>query len=100
LLSGFGFFAKNKKILAKNARCAYTEITDSIARGHDMKFDFSSDAMKAISKLDTKTAGRIIKGIMGLPNKGDIKPIVESNGSYRLRIGDFRIWFSCPELLY
>jgi mRNA interferase RelE/StbE len=62
-----------------------------------MKFDFSSDAMKVIDKLDSNTAGRIIKGILALPIKGDIKPIIGSDGSFRLRIGDYRIWFSCPE---
>ena len=62
-----------------------------------MKFEFSSDAQKAISKLDSNTAGRIIKGILGLPEKGDIKLLVGVDGSYRLRVGDFRILFSCPE---
>ena len=59
-----------------------------------MKFDFSCEAMKAIGKLDANTCGRIIKGIIGMPGKGDIKPIVGSEGSFRLRIGEYRIWFS------
>ena len=57
-----------------------------------MKFDFSNDALKAIGKLDANTAGRIFKGIMELPDKGDIKPLDgKHTGQYRLRIGDWRI---------
>ena len=60
-----------------------------------MKYDISSDVIKAISKLDAKTAGRIFKSIMGLPNKGDIKPL-DGNlaGLFRLRVGDWRVIFS------
>jgi len=60
-----------------------------------MKFDFSSDAMKAIGKLDANTAGRIIKGIMGLPDKGDIKLLEGKHaGQFRLRVGDWRIIYT------
>ena len=67
-----------------------------------MKFDFSNGAMKAIGKLDTKMAGRIFKGIMGLPEKGDIKPLVGyTNGSKRLQIGQYRIIFrEIDKLIY
>ena len=59
-----------------------------------MKFDFSNDAMKAIGNLDANTAGRIIKGIMKLPNKGNIKALEgEHAGRLRLRIGDWRILY-------
>ena len=58
-----------------------------------MNFDFSNDAMKAIGKMDANTAGRIFKGIMGLPSKGDIKPLEGSHlGQLRLRIGDWHIY--------
>jgi len=57
-----------------------------------MKYAFSHDAMKTFEKLDSNTAGRIIKGIIGLPSKGQIKPLEgELSGQYRLRIGDWRI---------
>ena len=59
-----------------------------------MKIDFSNDAEKAFGKLDSNMAGRIIKGIMKLPNKGDIKPLSGySDGRKRLRIGGYRIIF-------
>ena len=58
-----------------------------------MNFDFSNDAMKVLVKLDSNTAGRIIKGIIKLPGKGDIKPLSGSSGVYRLRIGDYRVLF-------
>ena len=58
-----------------------------------MKFDFSSDAMKSISKMDANTAGRIIKGIFGLPNKGDVKKLKAYDSTFRLRIGDYRVLF-------
>jgi mRNA interferase RelE/StbE len=60
-----------------------------------LKFDFSNDAIRAIGKLDSTTAGRIFKGIMGLPHKGDIKPMEGySDGRKRLRIGGYRVVFS------
>jgi len=60
-----------------------------------MKFNFSNDAMKAIGKLDVYTAGRVIKGIIGLPGKGDIKPLSGKHaGQFRLRIGDWRIIYT------
>ena len=60
-----------------------------------MKFDFSNDAMKAVGKLDANTAGRIIKGIMGLPGKGDIKALDgEHAGRFRLRVGDWRVLYT------
>jgi len=63
-----------------------------------MKFDYSNDAIKAISKLDVYTAGRVIKGIVGLPGKGDIKPMEgRTDGSMRLRIGGYRVVFRLLE---
>lgn len=59
-----------------------------------MKIDFSNDAMKAFGRLDSNTAGRVIKGIMGLPGKGDIKALHGySDGRLRLRVGDYRVVF-------
>ena len=60
-----------------------------------MKFEFSNDVMKVIMKLDTKTTGRIVKSIMGLPEKGDIKSLAgEHAGRFRLRVGDWRILYT------
>jgi len=60
-----------------------------------MKFDFSNDAMKAIGNLDANIAGRIFKGIMRLPDKGDIKPLTGNHtGQFRLRIGEWRIIYT------
>ena len=63
-----------------------------------MKFDFSADAMKSIGKLDANTAGRVIKGILRLPDKGDIKPLEgEHAGWFRLRVGDWRIIYTIED---
>jgi mRNA interferase RelE/StbE len=58
-----------------------------------MQFEYAKRAVKAISSMDTKTKQRIKVGIEGIPS-GDIKPLKGSNGSYRLRVGDWRIIFS------
>jgi mRNA-degrading endonuclease RelE of RelBE toxin-antitoxin system len=55
---------------------------------------FLNEAEKQFHNLDANTAGRIMKGILGIPGKGDIKPLKgEFSGKYRLRIGDWRIFF-------
>ena len=60
-----------------------------------MKFDFSHEAIKAIGRLDANTAGRVFKGIMGLPSKGDIKALGgKHSGLFRLRVGDWRIIYA------
>ena len=60
-----------------------------------MKFDFSNDAMKVIGKLDSNTAGRIFKGVLDLPGKGDIKTLEgKHTGQFRLRIGDWRVIYT------
>jgi mRNA interferase RelE/StbE len=60
-----------------------------------MKYDFSHDAIKAFGKLDSNTAGRIIKGIMGLPDRGQIKALTgDLEGKMRLRVGDWRIIYT------
>jgi mRNA-degrading endonuclease RelE of RelBE toxin-antitoxin system len=58
------------------------------------KFEFSDEAEKAIDKLDTKMAGRIIKGIIRLPKRGNIAPLSgKLEGKFRLKIGDWRVIF-------
>ncbi|MCL2699698.1 MAG: type II toxin-antitoxin system RelE/ParE family toxin [Defluviitaleaceae bacterium] len=63
-----------------------------------MKYDFSNDAIKAIGKMDANTAGRIIKGIIGLPGKGDTKPMEGyPDDSMRLRVGGYRVIYRLIE---
>ena len=63
-----------------------------------MRYDFSNEAAKAVSNMDTATAGRVIKGIMGLPGKGDVKPMEGcSDGRMRLRVGGYRVVFKLLE---
>ena len=63
-----------------------------------MKYDFSNDATKAIGNMDASIAGRVFKGIMGLPHRGDIKPMEGySDGRMRLRIGGYRVVFKLIE---
>ena len=52
--------------------------------------------MKVINGMDRPTKQRIKAGIEKLP-QGDIKPYKGSPGTYRLRVGDWRILFSYPE---
>lgn len=58
-----------------------------------MNIEYSKQAVKAINGMDKPTKGRIKNGIEGIPN-GDIKPLIGYKGSFRLRIGDWRILFS------
>ena len=51
---------------------------------------------KAINGMDKPTKHRIRSAIEAIPN-GDIKPLKGLSGSYRLRVGDWRIIFSYPE---
>jgi len=54
--------------------------------------EFSSQAKKAIEKLDVKAKARIKDGILGIP-EGDIVPLQGIEDSYRLRVGKWRIIF-------
>ena len=64
----------------------------TFGRGRPVKYDFSDEALKTIGRLDANTAGRIVKGIMKLPAKGDIKALEGGHsGEFRLRVGDWRI---------
>jgi len=54
---------------------------------------YSKQAAKIIDGMDVPTKQRIKLGVEGIPN-GDIKPLEGySDGTYRLRIGKFRIVF-------
>ena len=58
-----------------------------------MRAEYSKQAVKAISRMDKPTKQRLRQGIEDIP-KGDIKPLKGSDGSFRLRIGNWRIIFS------
>ncbi len=61
-----------------------------------MNFQFSKQAVKTLEQMDTAQKKRIRRGIEGIP-QGDIKPLRGYFGTFRLRIGDWRILFSYPE---
>ncbi len=61
-----------------------------------MQITYSRAAVKVINGMDRAAKQRIKAGIEKLP-KGDVKPLQGSKGSYRLRVGDWRILFSYPE---
>ena len=59
-----------------------------------MRYEFTNEATKKLLGLDSNTIGRITKGILELPKKGDVKPMQGfSDGRLRLRIGKYRIVF-------
>ena len=60
-----------------------------------MTIEYSKQAVKDISRLDSITKVRIKKGIEGIP-KGDIKKLRGHNELYRLRVGFWRILFTYP----
>lgn len=60
-----------------------------------MNIEYSKQAVKAINGMDRLTKKRIKDAIEYLP-KGDIRPLKGSKGSFRLRVGDWRILFSYP----
>lgn len=60
-----------------------------------MKLDFSHEAEKTLDGMDMNTAGRVLKAVLKLPDKGDIKPLAgKYSGQFRLRLADWRILFS------
>ena len=61
-----------------------------------MDIQYSRKSVKAINGVDKPTKERIKQAIDGLP-AGDVKALQGSPGSYRLRVGDWRIIFSYPD---
>ncbi len=61
-----------------------------------MQITYARAAVKAINSMNRPTKQRIKASIEKLP-QGDIKPYKGSPGTYRLRVGDWRILFSYPE---
>jgi len=60
-----------------------------------MQIEISKKAAKAIARMDAVVKNRIWQGLNYIP-KGDIVPLKGASGSYRLRIGHWRILFSYP----
>ena len=56
-------------------------------------YQYSKQAVKTINGLDRSTKQRIKEAIEKLP-QGDVRTLKGSNGSFRLRVGDWRILFS------
>ena len=61
-----------------------------------MEIRYAKAAVKVINGMDQPTKQRIKAALERLPD-GDIKPYKGSPGTYRLRVGDWRILFSYPE---
>lgn len=61
-----------------------------------MQISYSRASVKAINSMDKATKQRIRAAIERIPD-GDIKPLRGSTGTYRLRVGGWRILFSYPE---
>lgn len=61
-----------------------------------MEISYSRQAVKAISRMDVPTKQRIKLAIERLP-EGDVKLLKGQLSTYRLRVGDQRVLFSCPD---
>ena len=63
--------------------------------------EYSNQAKKYLNALNKKTKQRIKRGIEKIP-LGDISPYKKNLGSFRLRVGGFRIvfkWLSDEQIL-
>jgi mRNA interferase RelE/StbE len=66
---------------------------DEILKKQELPPILSNQSRKYLASQDRKTKQRIKEAIEGIPN-GDILPMENSEGSYRLRKGGFRVIFS------
>lgn len=57
-----------------------------------MTIKYTKQALKALKYIPNPQRERILNGINELPN-GDVKKLKGSNGTKRLRVGDYRITF-------
>ncbi|MCL1858351.1 MAG: type II toxin-antitoxin system RelE/ParE family toxin [Oscillospiraceae bacterium] len=62
---------------------------------NNIKLKLSKKAAKILTNLNKPTQSRILTGIYNIP-KGNIKPFKGVDGTYRLRVGDWRVLFSYP----
>jgi mRNA interferase RelE/StbE len=63
-----------------------------------MKIIVLKKAQKFILKQPMPQAERLLKAIYRLP-LGDVKPLKNEEGIFRLRVGDYRIFFRMDESL-
>lgn len=61
------------------------------------KLTFEKSAEKFIRKQDKLQQSRIMKALLQLPGKGDIKHLAGTGGLYRVRISELRAIFSINE---
>jgi mRNA interferase RelE/StbE len=62
----------------------------------DYRLIVKRPSLKFLSSRDKRTKARLslaIDGLLQIPPKGDIKPLVGSENKKRLRVGSFRIIF-------
>jgi mRNA interferase RelE/StbE len=62
-----------------------------------MNVNFSNKAKKQFHRLDESAKSQILMGMQKLekkPPEGDIKKITGGPADYRLRLGDYRIFFN------
>jgi len=61
------------------------------------RVEISPSARKYLSRVDKKTAQRIIlriRQLSGNPYAGDVKPLKGTKSTFRCRVGNFRIIFT------
>ena len=58
------------------------------------KIQIEKQALKFIQKQDRPQRERILAAIAHLPLIGDIKPLVNRPGYFRLRVGDYRVIYT------
>lgn len=63
------------------------------------KIEFEKKASKFIEKQDKEQRIRLMKAIYKLPSGSDIKKIHGHNSLYRLRVGNYRIVYSCDDII-
>ena len=60
-----------------------------------MEISYARAAVRAINNMDKSVKRRIKAAIEKLP-EGDVLPLQGCKGSFRLRVGDWRVIFSYP----
>lgn len=63
-----------------------------------IEFNIRKTAEKFILKQDAKQRDRILKAIYALPYFGEIKKMAGSDRLYRLRVGDYRIFYEISSI--
>lgn len=61
-----------------------------------MKISYAKAAAKVINAMDEPTKQRIRQAVNALP-AGDVRPLQGAKGSFRLRVGGWRVLFSYPD---